>query len=206
VKLLNNILYKEMAYQLRQRPALKLGEVFTALSVKRGVLGGTHIDKSDDIDTFAIITAIGDWKHGNLALGQLELECPIQPDKILLVRAGLLQHGNCYAIKPNKWIGYTGFINSRMYNQAEDVGKDGKGEELRTMKRGKRIGQTAGDEETDEEMQLNEYCTVERSTLSGSRACSLFGSRRRWTDGAYLLTDKISNLHPSQTSGAALTT
>jgi hypothetical protein len=33
------------------------------------------------------------------------------------------------------------------------------------MKRGNRIDQTAGDEETDEEMQLNEYCTVHRGKI-----------------------------------------
>lgn len=80
VKLLGEIVEEELAQEVHHRPAFRLGKACQAVSVKRGVSGEVHIDATDDIDTFAIVTPVGaGWKYGDLGLGQLGLQVPVKP-------------------------------------------------------------------------------------------------------------------------------
>ena len=69
-QLLADVVNEEIGGQLSEQAALKLWKISMAIAVKQGVSDGTHIDSSDDINTFAMITGVAKgwselWQRAN---------------------------------------------------------------------------------------------------------------------------------------------
>jgi hypothetical protein len=98
-----------MRRRIDARPAVDLGGSCFAVAIKKGGSETLHIDASDHVKKYAVITTVGKFTGGEFCVPHFGWKIPVGPGQILLVPARLLAH--CTAPFAGDRIVITGFTH-----------------------------------------------------------------------------------------------
>ncbi|KAJ7817680.1 hypothetical protein B0H14DRAFT_2373847, partial [Mycena olivaceomarginata] len=104
-----------LQHKFRDRPNLDFGGLFFTIAVKEGSSEVLHVDWNDNLHTYAIIFAIGDYTGGEFCVPQIGHHIPLRPGAVLAARTRLLAH--CSHIGCGRHLVFTCFTDSTLLSQ-----------------------------------------------------------------------------------------
>ncbi|KAJ7331533.1 hypothetical protein DFH08DRAFT_649034, partial [Mycena albidolilacea] len=101
-----------LQHKFHDRPNLDFGGLFFTIAVKEGSSEVLHVDWNDNLHTYAIIFAVGDYTGGEFCVPQIGHRIPLRPGAVLVARTRLLAH--CSHVGCGRRLVFTCFTDSTL--------------------------------------------------------------------------------------------